>query len=164
MVAERQDHKSIHAHFHLYLTMTSAPFTVLSRKLTDWLNIQYWQMARRNSVLQTSRKAIYIFHHGRTHLHKASVSHTVDHGQLRAGQTNKTTINISFVFWNITSCRCSSCKIEAAECFETSIHFHQTPQCQSQRRANFRVACVRNLNPKNCNTCCSNFLKKLNFR
>ena len=60
MVAERQNHKSIHAHFHLYLTMTSAPFTVLSCKLTDWLNIQYWHTARRNSILPTSRTTIHI--------------------------------------------------------------------------------------------------------
>jgi hypothetical protein len=57
--------------------------------------------------------------------------------------------------------RWSSYTIEAADCFEMSVHLHQTPRCQSQRTANFRAASVRNLNPKNFNTRCSNIKKKI---
>jgi hypothetical protein len=138
-MAECQDHKSIHAHFHLYLS-------------TRPVEIQYCGIPERQ----------YIFHHGRTHLHEASVSHTVDHGQLPARQSNKTTINIGFVFWNITSCKCSDGSAQGLRQKNASKRRNTSTRHQgvtSQRTAKFRVASVRNLNPKNCNTRCLNLKK-----
>lgn len=59
--------------------------------------------------------------------------------------------------------RWSTCRNEAAECFETSVHFHQTPRCQSQEDSKLHSRLCEKLKSKKIVILAVQTLKKNKF-